>query len=152
MGELTVGAHPAFLEQRAVALRQTALAKHLLASIIQLVDDRHVPAVCVLALLLWPVDVSAVMKEVPEPLFEACLRMASEKSVERIGAQVAIPTKELEKLDIALRQFDALADAGAAHAGAALSCLHRLGGNPNVASNFVAPDVPPFGLVPREQL
>jgi hypothetical protein len=75
-------------------------------------------------LLFGSIDIPAVVIEMPEPLLEARLRISPQEGVEEIRAKVVIAIEELEKLDVAIGQFNALAGTDAAHAGTAFRGLH----------------------------
>ena len=113
-------------EQGAVSLNEALLLQQLLALCVKLIDQRHVAAIRKLPLLRRAIDVAAIVIQMAEPLLKACLRIPAEEGVQEVGAKIAITVEELEQLDIALSQFNALSRADAAHAGAAFRCLHAL--------------------------
>ncbi len=71
--------------------------------------------------LLWrAIDVATLMIEMTKAFLEACLGIAAEGSMQKMGAQIAVAVEQLEQLDVSVGQLDALAYGEAAHSGTAL--------------------------------
>ena len=109
MRELPIRPHAPFLEKGRIVHQEAVIAQHLLAPGIKFIDDGHTATIGKLPLLLRPIDEAAVMVQISQTLYETGLRCATDECVQKIGSQVLVAIEELEELDIAGREFDALA-------------------------------------------
>ena len=85
------------------------VAQDLLATSIEFVHKRHAAAIGELPLLLRTADVSAVVVQVSKPLLETRLRLAAQEGIQEVRPEVLVPVEQLEQLNIARGQLNALA-------------------------------------------
>ena len=72
-----------------------------------------------LPLLLGAIEIGVLMIEMPESLLEPCLGRAADECMDERGAQVSVPLKKFEYLDIARREFDSLSGSRSVHSRSA---------------------------------
>ena len=106
---------------------RVVLSQNRSAAIIEFVDDRRASRIGEEPLLLGPVDVAAVVIKLAEAFLEARLLSAANEGMEKGRAQIAIALQHSENLDVARREFNALAGTLPAHARAAF--VLRIGKN-----------------------